>query len=101
MENLNKIIWVPIAILVFAVIPLPYAYYMLLRLIIPFFAIIFAIHAYNHHRNSLFPYLMGAMALVYNPFFPVHLFKELWIVINLLSAAIFYFYKNTFDPRDQ
>ena len=100
MESLDKLIWVPIIVLLFAVLPLPYAYYMLLRLVVPFFAVIFAIHAYNHQKNSLFPYLMGAMALLYNPFLPVHLFKELWIIINLLSATIFYFYKNTLEPRD-
>ena len=31
------------------------------------------------------------IAIVYNPIEPIHLFKEAWIVINIITVSIFLF----------
>ena len=95
MEDLRSLIWIPIALLLIAVLPLPYGYYMLLRLIIPVCSIIVAVNAYKTQPDTIFLYVFIGMAILYNPLIPISLFKEIWIVINLITAGAFYIYQQT------
>ena len=98
----EQVLWVPIIILLIAVLPLPYEYYMILRLVIPVFCIIILVYEFRKTTSSPVPYIFLGLAALYNPLMPVHLTKTLWIILNLLSVSTFYFYKgliaNETDP---
>ena len=83
----NKIVAVLLCLGVFS---LPYGYYTLLRIIVTIAA---AINAYNFldESNMERVYLFGFLAILFNPLIPIYLGKELWIVIDLVAAGIFFF----------
>lgn len=71
--------------LVAAVAPLPYGYYTLLRIVVTATLAWGAFVAYSDGRLVL-PWALGLGALLFNPFIPVHLDKEIWMVIDPLTA---------------
>ncbi len=75
--------------LVIAVAPLPYSYFMILRLLV-FAAAVYAIY-HNHNRSGVrnWVFVFLAIAVVFNPIVPIHLTKFIWIPIDLVSAACF------------
>ena len=81
---------VPVVLLLVALIPWPYWYYNLLRLAV--FAVSVWI-AYEQWQNddsfSGWVVAFGLIALLYNPFLPVHLTREIWSVLNFGTAALF------------
>jgi hypothetical protein len=83
----NKIVAV---LLCLGVLNLPYGYYTLLRIIVTIAAII---NAYNFLEESNMEkvYLFGFLAILFNPLIPIYLGKELWILIDLAAAGIFFF----------
>jgi hypothetical protein len=38
-----------------------------------------------------FIYVFGFLAILYNPLLPIHLTKDIWMVLNVLSAFAFIF----------
>lgn len=66
----------------------PYGYYILLRWVIAVSAIFLIWVAYNF-KKTFWLFLMGIIALLFNPITPIHLNKETWIVIDLIVAIIF------------
>ena len=93
MDSNKSLIWIPIILLTVAMLPLPYGYYMILRLVIPIFSVIMAINAYKISSDSLYTFIFIGMAILYNPFLPISLFKEMWAVLNLISAGVFFMYR--------
>lgn len=84
-------LWIgPALLLVAALFPWPYGYYVLLRIVV---FVVAAWIAYEQWRLddaiSGRVVMFGAIALLYNPFLPIHLTKELWSVLNLTAAALF------------
>ena len=84
--------------MVIAVLDFPYGYYQLLRFI-GFFA--FGIAAYISYSSGqkIIPFVLGFMAIVFNPFIKVYLDREVWAVIDVLSGTglsiwTFCFFKN-------
>ena len=87
----HKVLWTaPAVLLVIAVLPLPYAYYIFLRL---FVCAASAYLAYQHfvHGDAVdrWVVLLVAIALLYNPFIPIYLTREIWILVNLITATAF------------
>lgn len=87
----HHVLWTaPIVLLVIAILPLPYAYYTFLRLSV---CAVSAYLAYQHflYQDSVdrWVVLLGAVALLYNPFVPIYLTREIWIVLNLIAATTF------------
>ena len=70
-----------------ALLPMPYAYYMLLRIGI---CGVFAYLAFNAWQagDQNFTWILGITAAIYNPFVPLHLGRELWTVINLGTIGL-------------
>lgn len=64
---------------------MPYGYYTLLRISA---FIVFGLLAYDvfSKGGKNLPWLLGLMAVVFNPFIKVHFSKEVWTVIDVLSA---------------
>lgn len=75
------------AMLVLAVAPLPYGYYTLLRIVVTGALAWGAFVAYLDQQLVL-PWVLGLGAALFNPFVPVHLGKEVWMVIDLLTALV-------------
>ena len=67
-----------------ALLPLPYAYYVLLRIGM-FGVLAYLAFCEWHTRRQGLAWVIGVAAAVYNPFVPLHLGRELWTVINLVT----------------
>ena len=76
-----------VAMLLIALAPLPYGYYTLLRLVI---CGVSAYGAYLAHesRKSGWKWVLGLIALVFNPVVPVHLDREVWMPLDLGVAVV-------------
>ena len=73
------------ALLAVAVLPLPYGYYQLLRLVA---TVVFAGAAFVAFRRGHAGHGFGfaVLALLFNPVLPVYLSKALWAPIDLAAA---------------
>lgn len=79
------IIFLAAGFLLLGILPLPYGYYSLLRLIA---CAVFAWAAYITFENNeaLLPWVFIVLALLFNPVIKVYLSKEIWAVIDGCSA---------------
>lgn len=66
----------------------PYGYYQFLRLVICGVSIYVAVMAYQWQRMWAV-WSFGIVAVLFNPFAPVHLSKDLWQPIDVGCAALF------------
>jgi len=90
MSKENKLLWIaPIALLLIALLSMPYYYYQLIRWCICGSAAYIAYLHYKEKGCDLLTVLFIAIAIVYNPIEPIHLFKEAWIVINIITVIVF------------
>lgn len=85
-------IWAPqvisIILLLIAFNPAnPYSYYILLRWICCAAFAYLAFVTYKEGKQE-WVWILGVTALVYNPFFPIHLNRKLWSVINIITIII-------------
>lgn len=70
-------------------LPMPYGYYFLSRLVVFVCAIYFAMQL-NDQSDTTWVWIFGFLALLYNPFIPIHLgSKGLWVIVNIITAIIF------------
>ena len=75
-------------LLVIAVLPLPYGYYMLLRLLITASAAYVAYKNFNK-EIPVWGIVFVIVALLFNPLYVVHFDKTLWVIIDILVASLF------------
>ncbi|MEZ0001319.1 DUF6804 family protein [Sinorhizobium fredii] len=81
---------IPAALLLVAVLPLPYGYYIFLRLVVTVGAALAAYSAYKAKASiSGEVVVMGLMAILFNPLVPVMLSRSVWLPIDLLAGCIF------------
>ena len=67
----------------------PYGYYILLRWVIAISALLSLWVAYNFKR-TFWLFLMGIIALLFNPIAPVYLDKGTWVIIDIVVAITFF-----------
>ena len=67
---------------------MPYGYYELLRVMVFCCAIFLAIGE-REHSDSIWLWTLGACALIYNPIAKLSLGREIWILVNLATVALF------------
>jgi len=77
-----------IVLLLLAILPLPYGYYTLLKLVVCFTAIFLVWFSYKRQRIS-WTWIMGFFILVFNPIIPIQFGRELWIFVDLITAVVF------------
>lgn len=65
----------------------PYGYYQLLRIVVTITAGFMAYVLYDEQDRTWFVFL--AIAILFNPLVPVHLERELWAMIDFVTAGIF------------
>jgi hypothetical protein len=78
-----------ISINALALLPMPYGYYVLLRWMMVFscaYIISTVFKSKNNTGQSIF--LLGLIAVIYNPIFPLHLGRPIWTAVNLATIAV-------------
>ena len=88
---MNKdIFWIaPLVVMGIGLLPMPYGYYFLSRLVVFVCAIYFAMQL-NSQSDTTLVWVFGFFALLYNPIIPIHLgSKSLWVIVNLVTAGVF------------
>jgi len=89
-KDKNKIIYLaPIVSLLIAIPPMPYVYYQLLRWLICGCSAYIAFQSYEQNNFSKTTIVFAFLAILYNPINPIYLFKEAWIIINILTIIAF------------
>ena len=83
----SNLLVVGIAALAIALLPLPYGYYMLLRVVM---CGLFSYLAYLSWRSGgqESTWLFGFFAAIYNPFVPLHLGREVWVLVNIATIGL-------------
>ena len=81
-----------------ALLPLPYSYYILLRLGM---CGVFAYLAYTASQSNEqgLAWVLGITAVIYNPFAPLHLGREVWTVINLATIGLLFYVRSHSHDR--
>ena len=72
---------------IIALLPMPYGFYILLRLVITIVAI-FSIIELKKEGNQFWYFFIG-VAILFNPIFPIYLSKSIWMPIDLIVAGSF------------
>ena len=79
----------------------PYGIYTLLRIVVTLSS---AFIIYNNYKkiNSVNPtiVLFSIILIVFNPVFPIRLNRELWILIDLTAAAIYFYHYIKFRKQN-
>ena len=88
----KKRIWIPQAIATVMLIAAlnpgnPYGYYILLRWLMCGIFAYLSFRAFES-KNTEWVWILGITAAVYNPFLPLHLGREVWTIVNLLTIGI-------------
>ena len=89
--NIDKrIFWIlPIIVMALGVLPMPYGYYNLSRLVVCVCSVYFAFQLFKK-EDMVFVWIFGFFAILYNPIIPIHLYeKAIWIVINIITIVFF------------
>lgn len=101
-------VWIaPAFLLVLALLPWPYGYYIFLRLAVSVLAGWLAYEQWKlDDAVSGWVVALGGVALLYNPLLPVHMTREIWSVLNLGTACIFLWHlamlrRLIIEPRNQ
>ncbi|MCP4607515.1 MAG: hypothetical protein GY845_02200 [Planctomycetes bacterium] len=81
----KPVIYIASGLLFVGVLPLPYGYYMLLRIVV---CGIFAWAAYvSFERNEdILPWVFIVLAIVFNPILKIYFPKEIWAAIDFCSG---------------
>jgi len=87
-----KPLWIPqavsIGMMLWALNPAnPYGYYVLLRWVCSAAFAYTALHAHRSKQEG-WTWILGVVAALYNPLVPVHLTREIWTVVNLITIGI-------------
>ena len=95
--NIDKnIFWIaPLIIMGIGLLPMPYGYYNLSRIVVSVCAIYFAVNLFKK-EDIVFVRIFGFIAILYNPIIPIHLNgKEIWIIVNIVTGLIFFSKKSS------
>jgi hypothetical protein len=65
----------------------PYGYYLLLRVVICGICAFLAFVAHARQQTG-WVWVLGISAVVYNPFGRVHLTREIWTVVNVVTIVL-------------
>lgn len=91
MVKVSAAFWIfPVVLLLVAVLPLPYAYYIFMRVVVCGAAlyIAFSENEVSKGVNFWVCALLG-VAVLYNPVVPFHLSRKVWLILNIATALFF------------
>ena len=90
-EELKIIFWlklIGIALLIISFSKLPYGYYTFLRIFITGTAS-YSAYIYYSAQKKFWIWVLGFIAILFNPIIPIYLGKESWAIIDICTALIF------------
>jgi len=95
----QKIFWIsPLIVIAIGLLPMPYGYYNLLRLVVCGCSLFYAVQNYKDENTTLV-WVFGFISILYNPVVPFHFYdKEIWTFINAITALIFIIKKPSNNP---
>ena len=70
-----------------AFIKCPYGYYTVLKFVCCGGLAYLAVEAFKRGKQS-WVWILGVTAALYNPFFKFHLGREIWSIVNIVTAII-------------
>jgi len=79
---------IAIIMLSIALLRLPYGYYTLMRVVLCFSFCYFIYDNFKLYKNYVFYMIFGLLAIVYNPVFPLHLGREIWVYVNIVTIVV-------------
>lgn len=78
-----------IILLLIAIQPIEeYGYYFFLRWMVTIVAAIICYMSYEQEKRTSM-WIAGIIAVLFNPVIPIHLDKEIWKVIDMITAGVF------------
>ena len=90
MKTLKPLLIIASIMLLLAVPPVwPYAYYQILRIVVCIAAAYGAYTTFATGKNG-WGWMLGAVAILFNPITPIHLDKETWVIPDLIGALIMF-----------
>ena len=78
------VIYIATGMLLIGVLPLPYSYYTLLRIVATVVFLWPAFVSYSR-KEKMLPWAFAATAILFNPLVKIHLTKELWVVVDIVA----------------
>lgn len=84
-ENKKIAASVVIGAMLFALLPMPYGYYQVMRWVVCGAMIFLAVD--SGKAGSAWVYVWGILAGIYNPVVPVHSTREIWGIVNVVTIA--------------
>ena len=90
--NLSK--FAPLVLLALAIFPMPYAYYQIMRWLLCGYScfVVWDLHKKNKNSFQVTKGIFVLMAILYNPISPIHIARDSWLVINVISILVWLFY---------
>jgi hypothetical protein len=67
----------------------PYPYFQILRWVVTGVAIYNAYRATELEKTQ-WVYIMGAIAILFNPLFPIYFQKETWVILDLVISILMF-----------
>ncbi len=77
-----------VAMLIGSLAPFPYGYYTLLRILVTGVGA-YGAYAASRRDTPLWTWLLGGIAVLFNPAFPVRFDRPTWAVLDVLTACVF------------
>jgi len=72
----------------------PYGYYQFLRWVVMLAGLVCAYQAHKENK-TMWVWIMGIIAVVFNPIAPIYLDKVLWSIIDIVVAVFMFSYAST------
>lgn len=72
-----------------ALFPLPYGYYMFLRIAVTLGSGAAIYYGFKQERVPSWAWASIVTAILFNPIIPIHLTREIWMIFNIASAVLF------------
>jgi hypothetical protein len=80
---------IPVIVLLIALAPgHPYGYFIFLRWVVCAGALLFVAVFHGHHLHR-WMYGFGFIAILYNPIIRIHLTRDIWLLLNVLTVLAF------------
>lgn len=86
-----KILAIVAVLLFIAVAPLPYGFYTFMRISVCGCAGYIAYKGFSNYEKGAWPWILGFIAILFNPVATIHMSKEIWMIADAITGALFLF----------
>lgn len=87
--NIKTPTFIVIFLLLLALLPMPYGYYTLVRICICLYSAFLAYKSWQKNIQ-LWMWIFIVIAVLFNPIIPIYLSRELWAIIDIVVAIVFF-----------